>query len=102
MEDVGAAVASALKRERTSAKKAAETLEQVAAALRRARAGELTPAGLRDALAALDAGTALREDHKLVHAAISKVGKAIDKLAEASAGTGSDAALLSPGQFDCT
>jgi hypothetical protein len=73
---------AAAKRQRASAKRTADTLRETAAILRRCRAGELTAAAAREALTQLNPLATVREDHRVLHGAVSKVGKAVDRAFE--------------------
>ncbi len=85
MEAVEKELSTAAKRQRASIKK---TLDSIDALLSQLQSPAAT--GTASAPQPVPSLLALKDDHKLLHAALSKLGKAIDKLAD-----GADSSRLS-------
>ncbi len=69
------------KRQRVSVKKSCDAIDGLVAALRAAQAGAAgAPHADAVAAAAASALAAVKEEHRVLHGGISKLGKAVDKL----------------------
>jgi hypothetical protein len=117
MDGIEKELATAIKRAARSQKTALDSVQGLLAAVTTAQAASAAGdasaiTALKERVRKLDALSAVKDDHKLLHAALSKLGKAVDTAVAgtgAGAGTGSggsagagDASqLCPPDAFEC-